>query len=55
VVTCGKFVPPGLSEADRAASFWGRLQAGTPPDWLTPVPAEPGDVFQVYRIAGTAP
>ena len=55
VVTCGKLVPPGLSEADRAASFWGRLQAGAPPDWLTPVPAQPGDVFQVYRIAGSAP
>ena len=55
VVTCGKNVPPGLSEADRAASLWGRLQAGAPPDWLTPVPAEPGDAFQVYRLAGSAP
>ena len=55
VVTCGKYVPPGLSAADRAASLWGRLQAGAPPDWLTPVPAAPGDVFQVYRLAGSAP
>jgi hypothetical protein len=55
VVTCGKLMPPGLSEADRAASLWGRLRAGAPPDWLAPVPAVPGDVFQVYRIAGSAP
>jgi hypothetical protein len=55
VVTCGRYVPPGLSDADRDASLWGRLQAGAPPDWLAPVPAQPGDVFQVYRIAGSAP
>jgi hypothetical protein len=50
LVTCGKYEPPGLSDAARDASLWGRLQAGAAPDWLTPVPAEPGDVFQVYRI-----
>jgi hypothetical protein len=50
VVTCGKYVPPGLSESERAASLWARLQAGSLPDWLAPVPAQPGEVFEVYRI-----
>jgi hypothetical protein len=50
VVTCGKLVPYGMSDAEREASLWGRLQAGNPPDWLETVPAQPDDAFQVYRI-----
>jgi hypothetical protein len=52
VVTCGARVPPGMSDAERAASLWGRLQAGTTPDWLAVVPAQPGEVFTVYRVTG---
>jgi hypothetical protein len=50
VVTCGRRVPPGMTEAERSASLWGRLQAGAVPDWLEPVAAAPGDVFAVYRM-----
>jgi hypothetical protein len=50
VVTCGTRAPPGLTDAERVASLWGRLQAGNPPDWLAPVTAQPGEVFAVYRI-----
>jgi hypothetical protein len=55
VVTCGTFAPPGMSDAARKASLWGRLQARDLPNWLEPVPAQPGEVFEVYRIAGSAP
>jgi hypothetical protein len=51
VVTCGNRVPPGLTAQERAASLAGQLAAGAVPDWLTPVPAQPGDVFHVYRVA----
>jgi hypothetical protein len=50
VVTCGERAPPGLTPAQRDASLWGRLRAGTPPDWLTSEPAQRGDVFHVYRV-----
>jgi hypothetical protein len=53
VVTCGKRMPPGLSDAERDASLWGRLRTGAPPDWLKLLPAEPGDVFAVYRVTGS--
>jgi len=55
VVTCGARVPPGMSDAERAASLWGRLQAGTVPDWLALVPAQPGEVFTVYRVSAKSP
>jgi len=54
VVTCGRRVPPEMTAQERAASLWGRLQAGAVPGWLLPVPAERGDVFQVYRVAAEA-
>jgi hypothetical protein len=44
-----------MRETERGASLWGRLQAGTLPDWLAAVPAQPGEVFTVYRVAGSAP
>jgi hypothetical protein len=50
VVTCGARVPPEMSDAERAASLWTQLQAGTTPDWLAVVPAQPGEVFTVYRV-----
>ncbi len=52
VVTCGTRAPPGMSDAERKASLWGRLQARDLPNWLEPVPAQPGEVFEVYRITG---
>jgi hypothetical protein len=54
VVACGARVPPGMSAAERAASLWGRLESGAPPDWLEAVPARDGEVFRVYRIKGPA-
>jgi hypothetical protein len=50
VVTCGRRAPPGLSDDERAASLWGRLQAGAIPPWLERVPAAADEVFEVYRI-----
>lgn len=54
VVTCGDRMPPGLDAQARAASLAGQLAAGAIPDWLTPVPGQPGDVFHVWRMAGGA-
>ncbi len=54
VVVCGARVPPGMSAAEHAASLWGRLESGAPPDWLEAVPARDGEVFKVYRIQGPA-
>jgi hypothetical protein len=54
LVTCGDRAPPGLVAAERRDGLWGRLHAGAPPDWLAPLPSAPGDVFKVYRIAGSA-
>jgi hypothetical protein len=47
VMTCGPRGPVGLSDAERSASLWGRLQAGAVPDWLT-LEATDGP-FRVYR------
>jgi hypothetical protein len=52
VVTCGRRGPPGLSEAEREASLWGRLREGAVPRWLERLPAKPGEVFEVYRVTG---
>jgi hypothetical protein len=54
VVTCGARMPPGMSAQERAASLAGQLAAGAVPDWLAPVPTQPGDVFRVYRVAARA-
>jgi len=50
LVTCGQRPPPGLSDAERRASLWGRLEAGPVPRWLAPVPARTGEALRVYRI-----
>jgi hypothetical protein len=50
IVTCGTHVPSGLSETERRDSLWARLQTGAIPDWVEAVPAQAGEVFQVYRI-----
>jgi hypothetical protein len=48
VAVCGAQAPDGLSPDERDASLWGRLQAGTVPDWLQRVPL-PGP-FAIYRV-----
>jgi hypothetical protein len=48
VAVCGAHAPDGLSPDERGASLWGRLRAGTVPDWLQPVPL-PGP-FAIYRV-----
>lgn len=53
VMTCGPRGPVGLSDAQRSASLWGRLQAGEVPDWLAPVDTD--GPFRVYRIGKAAP
>ena len=50
VVTCGARGPVGLSDSQRQASLFGRLQAGAVPDWLTPEPATDGQPFVIYRV-----
>ena len=47
-------MPPGLDAPARAASLTGQIASGAIPDWLTPVPAQPGDVFHVYRVTPRA-
>ena len=47
---CGQRAPSGLSDGDRDASLWGRLQAGDVPDWLAAEPAAAGAAFRFYRV-----
>src|SRR5258705_3325163 len=53
VVTCGTRAPPGMSETERAASLWGRLQAGALPDLVKAVPARPPGGFTVVPGPGS--
>jgi hypothetical protein len=48
VVTCGARVPPGMSASERAASLWGRLEAGAAPGWLER--CRPAGGVSGYRI-----
>jgi hypothetical protein len=48
VMVCGPRPPDGLAEPARSRSLWGRLQSGTVPDWLDPVPGTAP--FSVYRV-----
>lgn len=50
VAICGSLAPVGLMDQQRAASFWGQLQAGTVPDWLEREPAANGQAFAIYRV-----
>jgi hypothetical protein len=50
IVTCGGRPPVNLSDAERDASLWGHLQAGTLPDWLVPEPVGKGQAFAIYRV-----
>ena len=48
VLICGPRPPDGLLEPERSRSLWGRLQAGTVPDWLEPLKVS--QIFAVYRV-----
>jgi hypothetical protein len=48
VVICGNRPPEALSETQRRASLWGRLDAGDVPDWLEPVPKS--GPLTIYRV-----
>ena len=50
VLVCGSRPPDGLPEPARSQSLWGRLKAGSIPDWLKPVVA--GPAFAAYRVVG---
>ena len=51
VMICGPRPPDGLAESERSASLWGRLRAGSLPDWLERV-ENTGAAFAVYRVKG---
>jgi hypothetical protein len=48
IAICGSSGVSGVAGPDRAASLWGRLEAGSPPDWLEPVPGT--RPYVVYRV-----
>jgi hypothetical protein len=50
VVVCGSRLPSDLPQAERAASLWGRLQAGAVPDWLAAEPGPADQPFRIYRV-----
>jgi hypothetical protein len=50
VLTCGPQGPVGISDEQKAASLWGRLQAGEVPDWLEPMPELDGHPLAVLRV-----
>ena len=50
VMICGPRPPDGLAEPERSLSLWGKLRAGTVPDWLEPVGVKAGQAFAVYRV-----
>ncbi len=53
VMTCGGGAPDGLTQAEREASLWGRLQAGGVPEWLELLPVTQAQPFLVYRVRRT--
>jgi hypothetical protein len=50
VVTCGSRPPLNLTQAERDASLWHRLQTSTPPEWLKPVQETQGQPLLAFRI-----
>jgi len=49
IVLCSNRAPSDLSEAERSASLWGKLQSGVVPDWLIAEPGA-GAPFRIYRV-----
>jgi hypothetical protein len=50
LVTCGSRSPPTLTEAEREASLWHRLDSGAVPDWLEMVPQTRGEPLIAFRV-----
>lgn len=50
IVLCGQRGTVGLSDQERQASLWARLQSGRAPDWLQPIPQDPASGFRVWRV-----
>jgi hypothetical protein len=50
VAVCGSRAPSDLTDADRDASLWGRLEAGDIPGWLVAEPVSAGQPFRIYRV-----
>jgi hypothetical protein len=50
LVLCGRHSLGGLSNAERAASLWGRLTAGEVPAWLEAVAETRDQPLKVYRV-----
>jgi hypothetical protein len=47
---CGSRGPVGLGEQELKVGLWGRLRAGSVPDWLELVPETRGQAFAIYRV-----
>jgi hypothetical protein len=50
IVMCGQRGTTGLSEPERQASLWTRLQSGRAPGWLEPVKQDPASGFRVWKV-----
>ena len=50
IVMCGQRGTAGLSEQERQASLWTRLQSGRAPGWLEPVKQDPASGFRVWKV-----
>jgi hypothetical protein len=50
LMVCGRHTLGVIGAAERAASLWGRLEAGEIPSWLAPVPGTGEGPLHVYRV-----
>jgi hypothetical protein len=50
LVLCGRHSLGGLSDTERAASLWGRLEAGEVPTWLEAVTETRDQPLKVFRV-----
>lgn len=50
LMVCGRHTSGGIGAAKRAASLWGRLEAGEIPDWLEPVSKTGEGPLRIYRV-----
>ena len=50
IVMCGQRGTAGISDKDRQASLWVRLQSGRAPGWLEAVKQDPASGFRVWKV-----